>query len=601
MPIHRERYRRRESGVDLRGAAWAVIAANGLRSLARKRAFLFLMILAWIPVIVRGVQIWAAANVPGMSQIGMLAVTPQMFRDFLNQQEPLVFFITVYAGSGLIADDIRANALQLYLSRPITRTQYIAGKAAILMAALAAVTFVPAMLLLLLVPAFAGSLTFLSQNLLLIPSILGVLGGSDHAVCVSHPRAVVAEQEPLVRGHSVRGAGVLYARRVRGAGRGTSRFRVFVGVDLCECPPGRRRPVPHAAPARHASAHLCRHHRAHHRRIGVRPPPANSRHRGGHMITDADRAEGRGQREVVRAENLSKWYGQVIGLNDITITIGGGVTGLLGPNGAGKSTLLKLITGQLKPSKGTVKILGEPVWGNPGIFLRMGVCPEQDAFYDRMTGHEWVTALLRLHGFSDRAAADSAMAALEQVDLKDAANKRIGAYSKGMRQRVKLAQALAHEPELLVLDEPLSGMDPLARRKTIRLLRSWAAQGRNVIVSSHVLHEVEALTSDILLMHHGRVLAEGNVHQIRDLIDEHPHTVCLRSRHPRALATMLVANEDVLSVRFEEDAVFVQTAKPDAFYARITEMAANDSDGDIYEVTSPDDNLQAVFEYLVKS
>jgi ABC-2 type transport system permease protein len=171
MPIHRERYRRREGGVDLRGGAWAVIATNGLRSLVRKRAFLFLMILAWIPVIVRGVQIWAAANVPGMSQIGMLAISARTFRDFLNQQEPLVFFITVYAGSGLIADDIRANALQLYLSRPITRTQYIAGKAAILMAALATVTLVPGILLLLLVPAFAGSMTFLRDNLSLIPSI----------------------------------------------------------------------------------------------------------------------------------------------------------------------------------------------------------------------------------------------------------------------------------------------------------------------------------------------------------------------------------------------------------------------------------------------
>jgi ABC-2 type transport system permease protein len=171
VPIHRERYRRREGGVDLRGGAWAVIAANGLRALVRKRAFLFLMILAWIPVVVRGVQIWAAANVPGMSQIGALAVTPRMFRDFLNQQEPLVFFLTVYVGSGLIADDIRANALQLYLSRPITRTQYVAGKAAILMAALAAVTFVPAMLLFLLVPAFAGSTAFLRENLLLIPAI----------------------------------------------------------------------------------------------------------------------------------------------------------------------------------------------------------------------------------------------------------------------------------------------------------------------------------------------------------------------------------------------------------------------------------------------
>ncbi len=171
MPIHRERYRRREGGIDLRGRAWMVIAANGLRTLARKRAFLFLMILAWMPVVVRGVQIWAAANVPGMSQMGMLAITPRTFRDFLNQQEPLVFFITVYVGSGLIADDIRAKALQLYLSRPVTRSQYIAGKAAILMATLAAVTWLPALLLLLLVPAFMGSMAFISGNLSLIPSI----------------------------------------------------------------------------------------------------------------------------------------------------------------------------------------------------------------------------------------------------------------------------------------------------------------------------------------------------------------------------------------------------------------------------------------------
>jgi len=171
MPIHRERYRRREGGTDLQGRAWIVIAANGLRVLARKRAFLFLMIVAWMPVVVRGVQIWAAANVPQMNNVDLLAVTPRMFRDFLNQQEPLVFFITVYVGSGLIADDIRARALQLYLSRPVTRTQYVAGKAAILMAALGAVTLLPALLLLFLVPAFMGSMTFVLNNLSLIPSI----------------------------------------------------------------------------------------------------------------------------------------------------------------------------------------------------------------------------------------------------------------------------------------------------------------------------------------------------------------------------------------------------------------------------------------------
>ena len=308
-----------------------------------------------------------------------------------------------------------------------------------------------------------------------------------------------------------------------------------------------------------------------------------------------------GSDPVITTEHLSKWYGQVIGLNDVTLSVGGGVTGLLGPNGAGKSTLLKLITGQLRPSTGAVRVFGEAVWGNPAIYLRMGVCPEQDAFYDRMTGLEWLVALVRLQGYDEGQALDAAFAALEQMDLQDAANKRIGAYSKGMRQRVKVAQSIAHSPDLLVLDEPLSGMDPLARRKTIRLLRDWAASGRSVIVSSHVLHEVEALTSNILLMRNGRVLAEGDVHQIRDLIDEHPHTVCIRSKHPRELAKERVVHDDLLSVRFEDGAVYVQTAKPDTFYSRLTEMAAADRTGDIYEVTSPDDNLQAVFDYLVQS
>jgi ABC-2 type transport system ATP-binding protein len=304
---------------------------------------------------------------------------------------------------------------------------------------------------------------------------------------------------------------------------------------------------------------------------------------------------------VVATDHLSKWYGQVIGLNDVTLNVPPGVTGLLGPNGAGKSTLLKLITGQLRPSKGTLRVLGESVWGNPGIYCRLGFCPEQDAFYDRMTGLEWLMALLRLQGHTERDARGLALSALEQVDMTGASGKRIGAYSKGMRQRVKLAQSIAHSPELLILDEPLSGMDPLARRKTIRLLRDWATSGKNVIVSSHVLHEIEALTSNILLMHNGRVLAEGNVHQIRDLIDEHPHTVCIRVKHPRELARQLVAHEDLLSLRFEEDSLIVQTAKPDTFYARLTEMAAADGSGEILEVTSPDDNLQAVFDYLVKS
>ncbi len=304
---------------------------------------------------------------------------------------------------------------------------------------------------------------------------------------------------------------------------------------------------------------------------------------------------------VLATEHLSKWYGQVSGLNDVTVRVPPGITGLLGPNGAGKSTFMKLITGQLKPSKGRVEVFGAPIWGHPAQYRRIGFCPEQDAFYDRMTGLDWVTALAGLHGLDPAAARLAAMRALAAVDLEAVAGKRIGAYSKGMRQRVKLAQAIAHDPELLILDEPLSGMDPVGRRRTMRMIRDWARQGKSVLVSSHILHEIELMTSNILLINNGRILAEGNVHQIRDLIDEHPHTVHIRAADPRALAREFLTHADVLSLRFEPGAVIVETGRPDDFYLRLTELVAEGACGPVEELTSPDDNLQAVFKYLVKN
>jgi ABC-2 type transport system ATP-binding protein len=303
---------------------------------------------------------------------------------------------------------------------------------------------------------------------------------------------------------------------------------------------------------------------------------------------------------IVAADHLYKWYGQVIGLNDVTLAVPPGVTGLLGPNGAGKSTFMKLMTGQLRPSQGHVTVFGEPIWNNPGLFFRIGFCPEQDAFYERMTGLEWVTTLVRLNGVGDTEAERLSRDALALVELTDVADKRIGAYSKGMRQRVKMAQALVHDPELVILDEPLSGMDPILRRKTIRMIKEWGRQGKSIIVSSHILHEIESMTQNILLINQGRILAEGDVHQIRDLIDEHPHTVHIKADRPRVLAREFLAYDDVLSLKFEDDAVVVETGRPDTFYARLTELAASGALGTIHEVTSPDDNLQAVFQYLVK-
>jgi ABC-2 type transport system ATP-binding protein len=230
---------------------------------------------------------------------------------------------------------------------------------------------------------------------------------------------------------------------------------------------------------------------------------------------------------------------------------------------------------------------------------RVGFCPEQDAFYSGMTGLKWVRGLLTLNGYTRDEAHQRAMKALEDVSLLDAKDKKIGAYSKGMRQRVKLAQAIAHEPDLLILDEPLSGMDPLGRRTTIRMIREWAARGRSIVVSSHILHEIEAMTSTILLVNHGRIVAEGNVHEIRALIEEHPHRIFIQCDDPRQLAGRLVGWSVVAGMRLDEDGVEVQTSKPDLFFGMLPEVILADKVR-VTRLLSPDDNLQAVFDYLVK-
>ncbi len=304
---------------------------------------------------------------------------------------------------------------------------------------------------------------------------------------------------------------------------------------------------------------------------------------------------------VLEARNLSKWYGQVIAVNGVSFSVNAGVTGLLGPNGAGKSTLMKMIMGQLRPSQGEITVLGQKIWNNYPLFEKMGFCPEQDSFYERMTGAEFVASLLRLNGYPEDEVARRTDAALERVQLAAARDKKIAAYSKGMRQRIKMAQTVAHDPEVIILDEPLAGMDPVGRHETIQLVREWGREGKCVVVSSHILHEIEAMTSTILLMHNGQVLAEGDVHQIRELIDKHPHNVYIRCSDPRRLAEALVGFPDVVSVRFhpEGNALTVESRQPDAFYERLPELLLSRGI-DLEEMTSPDDNLQAVFHYLVK-
>jgi len=303
---------------------------------------------------------------------------------------------------------------------------------------------------------------------------------------------------------------------------------------------------------------------------------------------------------VIQTKNLSKWYGNVLGLSDVSLEVERGVTGLLGPNGAGKSTFLKLITGQIKPSIGHVAIQGQDVWNNYPLFGRIGFCPEQDAFYDEMTGWEFMTSLLSLYSFSRADVQSRAEKALDFVELDKDKDRLIRGYSRGMRQRLKLAQAVAHDPEIIILDEPLNGLDPLSKRKVIRLIKDYKEAGKTVIVSSHVLPEIEALTRTIILLHQGKILARGDIHYIRDLIDKHPHMISVKCSDPRRLASSLVGEPSVLNIQFgpAPDTVVFETQDRDKFFGLIPRLIV-DHRIDVEEITSPDDNLQAVFDYLV--
>jgi ABC-2 type transport system ATP-binding protein len=302
---------------------------------------------------------------------------------------------------------------------------------------------------------------------------------------------------------------------------------------------------------------------------------------------------------VIETNKLSKWYGNVLGLSDVTLQIEPGIIGLLGPNGAGKSTFLKLITGQIKPSIGQVTISGQRVRNNYALFSRIGFCPEQDSFYEGMTGWEFLTGLLKMQSFSEAEVRTRAEKVLEIVELRGDKDRLIRAYSRGMRQRLKFAQSIAHDPDIIILDEPLSGMDPLGKRKIIRLIKEYKG-GKTIIVSSHVLPEIEALTRNIILIHQGKVFAKGDIHYIRDLIESHPHMISIKCANPRGLASQFLGEEYVLKVHFGPDprALLVETNNRDKFFGLLLSLLVKNR-VEVEEITSPDDNLQAVFEYLV--
>ena len=301
---------------------------------------------------------------------------------------------------------------------------------------------------------------------------------------------------------------------------------------------------------------------------------------------------------TIMLDHVSKWYGNIVGLNDVSIAISGGVTGLLGPNGAGKSTLFKILAGKLKPSQGTVRLFGTDPWKSAAPYSRVGYVSENDALYDWMTAIDFVTTLARLYGYTRDEARVKAEKVLEFVSLSDVMNKQIGKFSKGMRQRVTIAHALVNDPELIILDEPLQGCDPLARTTIMNVIRELGAMGRTVIVSSHILEEIERITEQIVILNNGRLLALGNLHAIRDMLDAHPHSIALSTDKPRELGKIFLDHKDVFGVHFPTDGqLIIRTHNLGEVHNDLPSLISNSG---IYvnAIDNPDDNLEAILSYL---
>jgi ABC-2 type transport system ATP-binding protein len=299
-------------------------------------------------------------------------------------------------------------------------------------------------------------------------------------------------------------------------------------------------------------------------------------------------------------EDVSKFYGEILGVNRVTLTIEPGITSLVGPNGSGKTTLMNLMTGLIRPTRGRVGVLGLTP-DDPEVFFRkVGYCSQFDSFPRALTGFQFIQSFLRVHGYSAKAAQDMAWKALHRVELLEAAHLKIGAYSKGMRQRVRFAQSIAHDPIVMILDEPLNGLDPMARAETIRLFRQLAAQGLHLIISSHILHEVDMMSDSVILLNNGYVVAEGEIQGVREEMEEHPMQILIRCDRPGLLAARVFEQDSVVEAKIHKDrhGLFIKTRDADSFYLLLNDIVVRD--GLAVESIAPvDDDINAVYQYLI--
>jgi ABC-2 type transport system ATP-binding protein len=304
---------------------------------------------------------------------------------------------------------------------------------------------------------------------------------------------------------------------------------------------------------------------------------------------------------VIVFDNVSKFYGEVLGVNRITLQIGPGITSLVGPNGSGKTTLMNLVTGLLRPSRGRLSILGIAPDQPELLMKKVGYCTQYDAFPPGLSGYEFVHSTLLLHGMTNADARTRASAAISKVGLQEAAGRRVAGYSKGMRQRIRLAQAIAHDPEVVVLDEPLNGLDPMARAETIALFETLAKEGRYVLLSSHILHEVDLLSDRVVLVHHGYVVAEGEIPGVREEIHERPAQVLIRCDRPSLVASRIFELDSAVEIKIHDDhrGLLVHTRDAEKFYLLVNRLVMEH--GLELEAVSPaDEDVQAVYKYLIE-
>jgi ABC-2 type transport system ATP-binding protein len=306
--------------------------------------------------------------------------------------------------------------------------------------------------------------------------------------------------------------------------------------------------------------------------------------------------------KMIVFEDVSKFYGEVLGVNRVSLQIAPGITSLVGPNGSGKTTLMNLMTGLLKPTRGTIRVLGLSPDEPETIFQKLGYCSQFDSFPRRATARGFIEFYLSVHGYTKQETSELAHLALERVSMLEAADRRVSSFSKGMRQRVRLAQAIAHNPSVLVLDEPLNGLDPMARAEIIRLFRQLADAGMYLVISSHILHEVDMMSDSVVLLHNGYVVAEGEVHGVRDEIEEHPIQILIRCDRPQILAARLFEHEHTVEARIHDDrkGLFVKTRRPDDFYLLLNKVIT-EQNLQVESVAPADDDLNAVYQYLITS